>query len=386
MIGFDVSPVSTTTHSLPTPIKRRPSRRSARLNPWIVAGGALAMLAPLCALALFGLIVYRDTLMSNIIAGPAVVLETSTPMPTPQEAGAVLQPTMSPSALIADVVSEAPVSATETAVPEGPEATPLPPEPVAVATQVVPPTVFSQPTATTAPDATALPPTPTPFGAATAIPPTATLKAPAIAMTSAEGWQFRGATVIDEVIANEPHLTVLLEVVNTSGLNQQISNFGATLTFADNSSRVLSSDELYWSTQNAEYATGLTPEGRMPLEISIAGAPPGGAITSIAWTVESTPGGDIGRTDLVTEIIQQSERNGTQCINYRLTIPAPEPTYGVIVNLWVLDSTGAVIGMDEDGGNELFASGGRTYQKVLCVRPMDGESIGTTPVLAVWGR
>jgi hypothetical protein len=360
------------------------------------------MLAPLCALGLFGLILVRGDSLNQIIAGPAVVLATSTGVgpgtvsapvvvqPTPlsptSSEPAASAPTASPSALVSDAVSE-PI-AESTLPPSTVIATALAPTLTAAPTinvnpeATVVPTLPDQPTATTAVNVTAAPASPTPFGAATGTAPAPTATTPAGGATPTvgpEGWEFRGINVLEVMIGNSKELSLLAEIVNTSAQDQNITGIQATIKLTDGSSREFAGDDVYWPTRDAEFDSGLAPNTRMPIEITINNIGDGVGVAEITWRVVANAGGSIGRKDLVTEMITTSERNGQLCAYYRLTVPPPALTQGVVVSFWAFDEAGKIVGLDHDFGN--LASG----QKTICVPVLSGEVVHTTS-LAVWGQ
>lgn len=348
------------------------------------------MLAPLCALALFAVVLLRDASWDDLIAGPAVVLATSTAVvqrtdaapavavgqSTPSASATPIPPlpTASPSALVSDAVSESPITTAAVATPLPPTATLAAP----TSSPVVPPTT------TAVPNATDVPASPTPFGAATetAPPPTATATAGTAPTATAgpEGWAFQGLNVLETPLNLQPGLTLLVELVNTSAQDQAITGIQATIRFTDGSSREFAGEDVYWPTRDAEFENGLAPNGKMPVEITIDGIGAGVGVAEVSWRVQAAAGGAIGRTDLQPELITTSERNGWYCAYYRLTVPPPEITQGVVVGFWVYNESGGIIGFNQD-----FPSTMSGQKPPLCIPVLDGEVVHTTG-LAAWGQ
>lgn len=346
------------------------------------------MLAPLCALALFAVVLLRDNSWGNLIAGPAVVLATSTGL-APQTAvvPAVGQatssvpatqtaqlPTMSPSALVSDAVSESPTATAAVATPIPPAAT--------LAAPTSPPVI--PPTTTAVPDATDVPASPTAFGAATetAPPPTATATAGTAPTATAgpEGWAFQGLNVLDTPVNGQPSLTLLVELVNTSAQDQSIASIQATVKFSDGTTREFAGNDVFWPTRDSEFENGLVPNGKMPIEITIDGVGAEVDIAEVTWTVQASAGGAVGRKDLNTEVITTGDRNGSYCAYYRLTVPPPEITQGVVVGFWAYNEAGKIIGFDLD-----FPTTMSGLKLPLCIFVPDGEVVHTTS-LAAWGQ
>jgi len=397
-IDHGAHPVSTTTHPLPVATKRRRPRRDQRLNRWVVIGGLATMLAPLCALILFGAILYRDRAFSGWIMGPAAQLGSDTQAPEGSSASALL-PTATPSALISDAVADF-ATATVGSYPALIEATatqPLVVGPAATATAQPPfaPTAVMAstnapaPTATTNLDATPIPPSPTALinGTPTAAPPTATSgpTQPVATATSPAGWQLAGLSIVEPFGGGALALqSVLVELINTSGQNQAISAIAAGIRLSDGTTLNYSGDDVYWTLRDAEFVTGLAPDARMPIEMTVANLPDGVTITDIDWQIQSNPTDDIGRTDITYTVESTSERNGQYCVAYNVVIPDPAITSGVFVSLWLVDDAGKVIGVGETYENAEFAPGGRSYRKTICASVLSGTV--ATHRVAIWGR
>lgn len=347
------------------------------------------MLAPLCALALFGVVLLRDSSWGNLISGPAVILATSTIVPAQTEAApavaqpiatepaspTVLAPTASPSALVSDAVSAAPTATAPVPTSAPPAATLAAP----TATPLVPPTT------TTVPNATEVPASPTPFGAATETAPAPTATAtPGTAPTATagpEGWAFQGLNAIKTPLNNaQPGLTLLAELVNTSSQDQMITAIQATIKFTDGNTREVGGDDVYWPTRDAEFESGLAPNGKMPIEVTLDGVGEGVEVAEVSWRVQAAAGGAIGRKDLQAQLITTSDRNGWYCAYYKLTIPPPEINQAVVVGFWAYNESGGIIGFNTD-----FPSTMSGQKPPLCIPILDGEVVHTTG-LAVWGQ
>lgn len=346
------------------------------------------MLAPLCALVLFTAVLLRDSSWGSLIAGPAVVLATSTGVPAQTEAApaaapatesvaaspTTVLPTASPSALVSDSVSAAPTVA-------APAATTIPPAATLAAPTVTP---FVPPTTTTVPNATDVPASPTAFGAATetAPAPTATVT-PGTAPTATagpEGWAFQGLNVMHTAVNGQPVLTLLAELVNTSTQDQSISGIQATIKFSDGSTREVASEDVFWPTRDSEFESGLTPNGKMLIEITIDGVGEGVDVAEVSWSVQATAGGAVGRKDLTVEVITTGDRNGSYCAYYKLTVPPPAINQSVVVAFWAYNASGKIIGFDLDFPTTLSG-----LKLPLCIFVPDGEVVHTTS-LAVWGQ
>lgn len=352
------------------------------------------MLAPLCALLLIGVSLLKKD-WGSLIAGPAVVLATSTVV-SPGSA-APQAPTASPSALVSDVVSEVATVTPQSVVPttapvQAPTETALVVAPTAgeaEATVIVAATSPAQPTAAAPSNATAVPATPTPVGAATitAPAPTATTSAGVSPTATAgpPGWLFRGLNIVPTLVGDETQLSLMVELVNTSDQNQAITSIEANVTFSDSSTRIFGGQDVYWPTQDVDFASGLAPQGTLPVEIMMDGIADGVSVKSIDWRVQATPAGDIGRTDLKAELLTNSEKQGELCAYYQVTIPTPAIDFGYVVGFWVLNDTGAVIGINYRYENAQNGLGGILRPKPLCAPLLSGDEIGTLS-LAVWGQ
>ncbi len=347
------------------------------------------MLAPLCALALFAVVLMRDMSWENLIAGPAVVLATSTGVPTQTEAApAVAQPVATEPATPADVAATASPSAlVSDSVLAAPTATVSAPTTAAPAATLAAPTVtpLAPPTTTTVPNATDVPASPTAFGAATETAPaptaTATSGTAPTATAGPEGWVFQGLHVLKTPLNNsQPGLTLLAELVNTSTQDQSISAIRATIKFTDGSSREFAGGDVYWPTRDAEFESGLAPNGKMPIEVTIDGISDGVGINEVSWSVQAAAGGAVGRKDLNVELITTGDRNGLYCAYYKLTVPPPEINQAVVVGFWAYNESGGIIGFNTDFPTTLSG-----LKPPLCILVPDGEVIRTTS-LAVWGQ
>jgi hypothetical protein len=222
-------------------------------------------------------------------------------------------------------------------------------------------------TATTGP-ATGATVTPTPEPTAGPTPtPTA---------TAATAWRFINLTFSVDPFDSR-HSLIYGEVVNASGVAQEISDFTGTFYNAQGQT-VAGADRVraYWPL------AVLPPGGQMPFELQVLEAT---GLTRADLGVIAAPRDEAPRTDFIFENVNQSVSNEFYCLRGQLRNPGNRLTeYLVIVGLLYDAQNNLVKFADISDGPPIFAVGDRLKSFEICLAsPYPGV---VRHELKAWGR
>lgn len=173
------------------------------------------------------------------------------------------------------------------------------------------------------------------------------------------------------------HSLIYGEVVNVSGVAQEISDF--TGTFYDAQGQVVAgADRLrpYWPL------AVLPPGGQMPFELQVLEAT---GLARAELGVIATPRDEAPRTDFLFENVNQSVNNDFYCLRGQLRNPGSRLTeYLVIVGLLYDAQNNLVKFADQSDGPPIFAVGDRLKSFEICLAPPYPGVVRHE--LKAWGR
>ncbi|MCS6909969.1 MAG: hypothetical protein NZM11_05295 [Anaerolineales bacterium] len=205
--------------------------------------------------------------------------------------------------------------------------------------------------------------------------PTAT-PTPTPTTTAATTWRFVNLTFgVDPF--DSRHSLIYGEVINASGVAQEISDF--TGTFYNAQGQIVAGNDrvrAYWPL------TVLPPGGQMPFELQVLEAT---GLTRADLGVIATPRDEAPHTDFLFENVTQVINNEFYCLRGQLRNPGNRLTeYLVIAGLLYDAQNNLVRFADVSDGPPIFAMGDRLKSFEICLAPPYPGAVRHE--LRAWGR